>query len=178
MSHWFSFSLFVSLFRYGLSCDGQLKAVQLGHLSLAQVFSDQRETIQRIGKERRVTTDIDELPPVSGPVTIIPDTLDGLTVVQMFSMSAPCPESLVDTPDAQRFHMWLDNCRRYGLAADDVLDQVQNRTMTLHEMMDEQDASINEIAEQYLGQLADGPESLVGLTLPDLYRLDNPCPQG
>ena len=171
------FENYLCLFRYRFNCDMQVKAVLAGTSTLTELFNNQRSLIQQIGRERRVTTKTDELPPSSLPVREVPDDFADLTLPDLLGMASPCPASLIGTPDSNRFRMWLDNCQRYNFCAEEHINQVYAGRMSLYEMMDEQDALINEIAEHYIRRLADGPELLVRFKLPDLYRLDNPCPQ-
>lgn len=151
--------------------------MQAGEKSLTNVFEEQNNIISQIGREKRLTTDTTNLQPQSRATTEVSNTLEGLSLKSLLTTTNPCPSRLVGTPGAERFRIWLDNCQRYNMRADDMLDHVQSGRMTLEEMMDEQDCLILQLSERNSSQKEDGPESLVGFTLPDLYRLGNPCPQ-
>lgn len=102
-----------------------------------------------------------------------------------------CPQGIQGCTGAEEdeycgyFATWLDNCRRYGLSdCDQQLQGIQSGRLTLTQVLAEQEARINEIADSYRKRAHELPnvedESLQGAQgdLSSLPDIDSPCPQG
>ncbi|CAG5116273.1 unnamed protein product [Candidula unifasciata] len=95
-----------------------------------------------------------------------------------------CPQG-IQGDDCVTFKLWLESCRRYGLAnCNNQLQGIQSGRKTLSEVMVEQEKLISEIAEQYqaASQRHDTYSNVQGLqdgvAASVDVDVDMPCPQG
>ncbi|XP_005094566.1 uncharacterized protein LOC101861348 [Aplysia californica] len=92
-----------------------------------------------------------------------------------------CPQG-IQGDDCDNFKLWLESCRRYGLAnCEEQLQGIQTGRKTLAEVLAEQDKLIAEIAQKYrAAQKNDQTGNAQGIQ-PEFSafpKVDEPCPQG
>lgn len=87
----------------------------------------------------------------------------------------PCPQG-IQGDDCVQFKLWLESCRRYGLAnCEDQLQGIQTGRKTLAQVLQEQEELIRQIAADY--RQATGASESSSDQLGEL-GLNDPCPQG
>lgn len=147
-------------------CDEQLQSFQSGRKTLAEIFEQQDQIIQRIVEQYQsegLSSQRASTTPPADHDTSSQQTSESIGSLGRNSVtppvleeSHPCPQG-IQGQDCEQFKEWLHNCNRYQLSnCADQLRGIQEGRRTLAQIIQEQEELIASIARQYREQMNPG----------------------
>nr|KAG5687251.1 hypothetical protein BaRGS_016426 [Batillaria attramentaria] len=120
----------------------QIRGIQSGRLTLAQVLAEQEALIAEIAESYRKRAQ--EAPSVQD------ESVQGAQGdMRLPDVSAPCPQG-VQGDDCVRFKLWLENCHRFGLhECVEQFQGYQSGRVTLAQIFLQQEDIIKQVVHQY-----------------------------